>query len=114
MAFGMCCHRKVLAGLATVGIAPGAALEVLPLILLAAFPLLLLAMMFAMRSAGSHGVDGCCSREDDTPFEARQARPVALWREEQRLERELSVSTVETRDAPVTTPVSTSPSPASA
>lgn len=116
-AMGMCLNWKVLAGLAAVGVgvlvfAPDAALSVLPLLLLAACPLSMVAMMFAMRGMGSHEGESCRPTESEGSVEAKRARLGAIREEEQRLERELA-STAVVEDAAAGQPASTTPSAAS-
>jgi len=114
----MCFNWKVLAGLGAVGVgvlvfAPGAALSVLPLLLLAACPLSMVAMMFAMRGMGSHEGENCHSTESDGSAEAKRDRLRALREEEQRLEHELALSATAVEDAATAQPASSTPSAAS-
>ena len=98
--FGMCFNWKVLVGLAAVGVglfivAPGYAAAALPLLLLAACPLSMVGMMFAMKRMGSNEhADGELPAK--TP-EAMREQLASLQAEETRLEREISES--EARDA---------------
>jgi len=105
----MCFNWKVLAGLAAVGVAvlvlaPGAALAVLPLLLLAACPLSMGAMMWAMRGHGSGASESCHQTGNDTSVAAKQARLRALREEEQRLELELSAATADSAEVPAALP----------
>lgn len=95
-ALGLCLSWKVLAALGAVAIAvlvfaPGAALAVLPLLLLAACPLSMAWMMFQMRGHGSQA-DSCHSPGPDESPEAKRARLAAIRQEEQRLEFELAAT----------------------
>ena len=92
--FGMCFNWKVLAGLGAVAagvlvFAPNAALAVLPLLLLAACPLSMVGMMFAMKAMGSKKEkdEGASSVPTEATIEALRSR---LRDEERQLERELS------------------------
>ncbi|MGE0600612.1 MAG: DUF2933 domain-containing protein [Dehalococcoidia bacterium] len=116
-ALGMCFNWKVLAGLGVVAagvllFAPGAALAVLPLLLLAACPLSMVVMMFAMRGHSAGASESCHHTDGDASVQAKQARLAALREEEQRLELELSASTGGGAEAP-TAPIA-SPSPSRA
>lgn len=109
---GMCFNWKVLAGLGAVAVgvalfAPGAALAVLPLLLLAACPLSMGAMMFAMRSHSSSAGESCHHSGNEASAEAKRARLAALREEEQRLELELSASTADSAEAPAASAVAT-------
>ncbi|MCZ7579170.1 MAG: DUF2933 domain-containing protein [Dehalococcoidia bacterium] len=113
-ALGMCFNWKVLVGLgvAAVGIlliAPSAALAVLPLLLLAACPLSMVVMMFAMRGH-SGGGESCRHTEGDASIEAKRARLAALRDEGQRAELELSASTVANTEEPLASTASPSAS----
>lgn len=104
-ALGTCFNWKVLAGLAMVAVgvvlfAPGAALAVLPLLLLLACPLSMGVMMFAMRGHGGSASESCHHTEDDVSVEAKRARLAALKEEEQRLVRELSPNAVDSGELP--------------
>jgi len=114
-ALGMCFNWKVLAGLAVVGVAilvfaPGATLAVLPLLLLAACPLSMGVMMFAMRGHGTGASVSSHHSESEGPVEVARARLAALRVEEQRLELELSASTVESAEVPTAPTASTAAS----
>lgn len=115
-AFGMCFNWKVLAGLAAVGVgvlafAPDAALAALPLLLLAACPLSMLGMMFAMRGGSHRAANGHASQQQSV--EARHARLAAIREEEQQLERELSVHRAEGGEPAAASPIPGTPAPAS-
>ena len=95
--FGMCFNWKVLACLGAVAtgvlvFAPNAALAVLPLLLLAACPLSMVGMMFAMKAMGSKKEkdEGASSVPTEATIEALRSR---LRDEERQLERELSSHT---------------------
>lgn len=114
-ALGMCFNWKVLAGLAVVGVAilvfaPGATLAVLPLLLLAACPLSMGVMMFAMRGHGTGASPSCHEAESDASVEAKRARLAVLREEEQRLELELSASPADRAEAQTAPTASPSPS----
>lgn len=116
-ALGMCFNWKVLAGLAVVAVgvvlfAPGAALAVLPLLLLLACPLSMGAMMFAMRGHGGSASESCHHTEGDASVEAKRARLAALKEEEQRLELELSTNTVDSAGMPTPSIARATPSEA--
>lgn len=98
-AVGMCFNWKILVilgGLAAgvLLLAPGAAVTVLPLLLLAICPLSMVVMMFAMRGMGSHASESCQSMEWLGSPEAKRERLAVLQPEERRLERELGSRTV--------------------
>lgn len=85
---GMCMNWKVLAGLGGVAagvviFAPGYALAVLPLLLFAACPLSMIAMMFAMR--GMHGD----KKDEGQSREQLNDRLATLKQEEAELRRQL-------------------------
>lgn len=91
-ALGMCFNWKVLAGLAIVAVGvllfvQGAAVAMLPLLLLLACPLSMGVMMFAMRG---HGAGASRSDENTGSVEAKRARLASLREEESRIELELS------------------------
>lgn len=93
--FGMCFNWKVLAGLGAVAagvliFAPGTALAVLPLLLLAACPLSMVAMMFAMKGMGSKKDEDTPVVQTDSSVESLRTRLTAVKDEERQLERELS------------------------
>lgn len=93
--FGMCFNWKVLVALGAVAagvliFAPGAALAVLPLLLLAACPLSMVVMMFAMKGMGSKNHDIEPSVSPDPSVESLRARLAVVKDEERQLERELS------------------------
>lgn len=93
--FGMCFNWKVLVGLGAVAVAllvlaPGAALAVLPLLFLAACPLSMLVMMFAMKGMGSKKHEDASAVQTDTSVEALRARLAVLHDEERQIEREVS------------------------
>lgn len=95
-ALGMCFNWKVLIGLGAVALAvlvfaSGAALAVLPLLLLAACPLSMAWMMFRMQGHGSRA-DACHSTASEQSADAKRARLAAIRKEEQRLEIELAAS----------------------
>lgn len=115
--FGMCFNWKVLVGLGAVAagvliFAPQAALAVLPLLLLAACPLSMVVMMFAMRGMGSKNHDAEPSASPDPSVESLRARLAVVKDEERQLERELSSRSDESSDTGSGTP-STSPRAAS-
>ena len=106
-ALGMCFNWKVLAGLAEVAVAvflftPGYALAALPLLVLAACPVSMVGMMWAMRAGmdGRHKEASDPAPATESP-EAIRARIAALRAEEARLERQL------VRPAPATADGST-------
>ena len=93
--FGMCFNWKVLVGLGAVAagvfvFAPGTALAVLPLLFLAACPLSMVVMMFAMKGMGSKTHEAEPSVSPDPSVESIRARLAAVQDEERQLERELS------------------------
>ena len=113
----MCFNWKILAGLAAVGVAvlvfaPEAGLAVLPLLLLAACPLSMVVMMFAMR--GHSGSGSCHHTEGDASIEATQARLAALPEEGQRLELDLSGAAASSESEKVTPPTGASATPSQA
>ena len=90
--FGMCFNWKVLVGLGAVAVtlfavAPGYALAALPLLLFAACPLSMVAMMFAMKG-GMGAMRGHKEETSPESSEVLRARLAALREEE--LERRLS------------------------
>lgn len=117
---GMCISWKVLAGLGVVGgavvvFAPGYALAVLPLLLLAICPLSMVAMMFAMKGMGSMkdgsmkdgsmkdgsmSGDGPSPAQGDVSGEAVRTRLAALRDEERQLEQELSSRSATQEESP--------------
>ena len=106
-ALGMCFNWKILAGLAAVGVlvfAPEAGLAVLPLLLLAACPLSMVLMMFAMRG---HSGSGSCHHTEGDAFSA-------LPEEGQRLELDLSGAAASSESEKVTPPSGASATPAQA
>lgn len=93
---GMCLNWRVLAGLGAVGagvaiFAPGYALAILPLLLLAACPLSMVAMMFAMKGMGGMGGHNMDEAKPGRP-EALQNRLRELQTEEAAIERELAMA----------------------
>lgn len=116
-ALAVCFNWKVLAGLGAVAVgvllvAPGAAIAVLPLLLFAACPLSMVVMMVAMRGHSMGANESCHHTEDEASPGAMRARLAALREEEQRLERELSAATVNSGEAPATSPAPAAPSQA--
>lgn len=98
-ALGMCFSWKVLVGLGAVAVgvlvfAPGAALALLPLLLLAACPLSMAWMMFRMQGHGSQA-DSYHSTASEQSADEKRARLAAIREEEQRLELELAASAAE-------------------
>lgn len=93
---GMCLNWKVLAGLGAVAagvliFAPGAAFAVLPLLLLAACPLSMVVMMFAMKGMGPRNHEGSVAQtQTDASVESLRGRLAGLRDEERQLEQELS------------------------
>ena len=91
---GMCFNWKVLVGLGAVAVtlfavAPGYALAALPLLLFAACPLSMVAMMFAMKG-GMGAMRGHKEETSPESSEVLRARLAALREEELELERRLS------------------------
>jgi hypothetical protein len=94
---GMCLNWRVLAGLGAVAagvalFAPGYALAILPLLLLAVCPLSMVAMMFAMK--GMAGMGGRHNMDEARPAhpEALQNRLRELRTEGAVIERELAMA----------------------
>ena len=115
--FGMCFNWTVLVGLGAVAagvliFAPQAALAALPLLLLAACPLSMVVMMFAMRGMGSKNQNAELSASPDPSVESLRTRLAAVKDEERQLERELSSRPDTSDDTGSGTP-STSPRAAS-
>lgn len=90
---GMCFNWKVIVVLAALGVglmfvAPGAAVAALPLLLLAACPLSMVAMMFGMKKMSHKGEAGT---DAQTPSpEALRAQLADLRAEEAKLERAIT------------------------
>lgn len=108
-ALGMCFNWKVLAGLGIIAVgvllfAPGAALAVLPLLLLAVCPLSMVMMMFAMRGHVAGASESCHHAENEASVETKRARLTALRKEEQRLQLELSAATADGGEVPAASP----------
>ncbi len=95
---GMCFNWKVLAFLGIVGaavlvLAPGAALAFLPLLLLAACPLSMVAMMFAMR--GMHGGKDNGEKVTGQSQQELQERLAQLSEERRQVEAQLAAEPAE-------------------
>ena len=86
--------------------------KLVPLLLLAACPLSMVVMMFAMRGMGSKNHDAEPSASPDPSVESLRARLAVVKDEERQLERELSSRSDESSDTGSGTP-STSPRAAS-
>lgn len=111
--FGMCLNWKVLAGLGAVAagvliLAPGAAFAVLPLLLLAACPLSMVVMMYAMKGMGSKEGEGSPTEQSDPSVEPLRARLAAVKDDERRPERELSSPSESTDGDTISAAASTS------
>jgi len=117
-ALATCFNWKVLAGLGAVAagllvFAPGAAVAVLPLLLLLACPLSMGVMMFAMRGRGGNASGSCHCAEDEASVEAKRVRLAALREEVHQLQFELlGTPAAASAEPPAPPPASASPSKA--